>query len=61
MRKFEIISVSLNPGGAGPERLWFVKYRAIKNKKWIEKELLVLARNEKEARHNAENRFGGKS
>lgn len=60
LRKFEILNVELNVGGAGPERLFTVKYRAIKSKKWIEGYFPIMARNEKEARHKAEQKWGGK-
>jgi hypothetical protein len=60
LRKFEILNVELNPGGPGPERLYIVKYRAIKNKQWIEGYFYIVARNEKEARNKAEQRWGGK-
>lgn len=60
MRKFEIISVELIPGGSGPERSFKVKYRAIVNKVWIEKELWSIGRNEEDARKRAEKRLGGK-
>ena len=60
LRKFEILSVELSPGGPGPERAYTVNYRAIKNKVWVENKLWVIARTEKEAREQAMNRFGGK-
>ncbi len=60
LRKFEILSVELSPGGAGPERAYRIKYRAIENKQWTENQLWVIARNEVEARHQAEQRWGGK-
>lgn len=61
MRKFEILSISLNPGGPGPDRIWDVQYRAIRNKVWIEDKLMIVARNEAEARRKAMTRFGGKT
>ena len=60
LRKFEILSVELSPGGPGPERLYRINYRAIENKQWTENQLWVIARNETEARHQAEQRWGGK-
>ena len=60
-RKFEIISVELSPGGPGPTRSYRVKYRAIENKKWVEREIWSVGRNETEARNKAEQRFGGKN
>ena len=60
LRKFEILSVELSPGGPGPERAYKINYRAIKNKLWEERQLWVIARNEQEARAQAMIRFGGK-
>jgi hypothetical protein len=60
MRKFEILSVKESPGGPGPSRVWIVHYRAIQDKKWIEKDLWIVARTAAAAKHQAEQRFGGK-
>ncbi len=60
-RKFEIISVIESPGGAGPERLWKVNYKAIVEKNWKVGFLNVLARNAQEAKEKAYNRFGGQN
>lgn len=60
LRKFEILDIKLSPGGPGPEQVFKVTYRAIRNKKWIESVVWIVGRNEKEARHNAEQQFGGK-
>lgn len=60
LRKFEILGVELSPGGAGPERAYKIKYRAIRYKEWVEDLLWIIARNEQEAREKAMNRFGGK-
>ena len=60
LRKFEILSVELSPGGPGPERAYKIEYRAIRHKEWVVDLLWVIARNEKEAREQAMNRFGGK-
>ncbi len=60
LRKFEILSVELSPGGAGPERAYRIKYRAIRHKEWVEDLLWIIARNEQEARHQAEQRWGGR-
>ena len=60
LRKFEILSVELSPGGPGPNRAYKINYRAIKNKLWVEDLLWIIARNEKEARAQAMNRLGGK-
>ena len=54
LRKFEILSVELSPGGAGPQRAYRIKYRAIGHKEWVEDLLWVIARNEQEAREQAE-------
>ena len=59
-RKFEILSVELSPGGAGPIRSYWVRYRGIVNKQWVEQGLWSNGRNEQEARKKAEQRFGGK-
>jgi hypothetical protein len=58
-RKFEILRMELSPGGPGPERLWRVHYRAIKNKKWVEGALWSLGRTEAEAKQKALTRHGG--
>ena len=60
LRKFEILSVELSPGGPGPERAYKINYRAIENKHWTENQLWVIAKNEREAREQAMIRFGGK-
>ena len=60
LRKFEILSVELSPGGPGPERAYKIEYRAIRHKEWVVDLLWVIARNEAEARHQAEQRWGGK-
>jgi hypothetical protein len=60
-RKFEVLSVVLNPGGPGPERLWECKCRYIKNKQWIEKTLLSIGRTADEAKRNLEQRFSGRN
>ena len=60
LRKFEILSVELSPGGPGPDRAYRINYRAIKNKLWVEKQLWIIARTEREARDKAMNRLGGK-
>ena len=60
LRKFEILSVELSPGGPGPDRCYKINYRAIRNKLWEERQLWVSARNEKDAREQAMKRFGGK-
>lgn len=60
IRKFQIIDVQLSPGGAGPEQAWRVKYRAIVDKRWVEQTLFVLAKNQSDARAQAEKRFGDK-
>lgn len=59
LRKFKIKSVKLSPGGAGPDRLYEIYYKAIKDKKWIDGKLLVIAVNEKDAKDKAYKRFGG--
>lgn len=59
LRKFKILSVEIIPGGAGPEYMWAVKYRAIKNKVWVEDSLFIIARNKNEAYAKAHRRFGG--
>lgn len=58
--KFEILSVELSPGGAGPKRAYKIEYRAIRHKEWVVDLLWVIASNEQEAREQAMNRFGGK-
>lgn len=60
LRKFEILSIELSPGGAGPKRPYKIEYRAIRHKEWIVDLLWVIARNEQEAREQAMSRFGGK-
>lgn len=60
-RKFEILTIELSPGGPGPERLYRCNCRFIKDKKWIEQELLAVARNAEEAKRKLEQRFGGKN
>jgi hypothetical protein len=57
-RKFEIINVVEDLGGSGPDRFFKIKYKGIQNKKWIEKELFVSARNKDDARNKAIKRFG---
>ena len=59
LRKFEIVKCVLSPGGPGPERAYSLYYRAIKNKKWIEDKLWIIANSEKQARSEAMSRFGG--
>ena len=59
LRKFEILSLELRAGGSGPEQSWLVRYRAIRDKKWSEGELWVMARTEAEAKRIASKRFGG--
>lgn len=59
-RKFEILGSELSPGGAGPERLYIVRYRAIKDKEWVEGQMTAFGRNAKEAEHKIQQRFGGK-
>jgi ribosomal protein L20A (L18A) len=61
LRKFEILGVIADPSGPGPDRYFKIKYKAIKNKEWVEKQLGVMARNETEARDKAMKRFGGKN
>lgn len=61
LRKFEIIDVELRPGGPGPEYSYVVYYRAIKNKQWVEDYVWVMARTASEARHKAQQRWGGKN
>lgn len=58
LRKFEILSVELSPGGAGPKRAYKIEYRAIRHKEWVVDLLWIIARNEQEAREQAMNRFG---
>lgn len=60
-RKFEVLSVELSPGGAGPEYAYRCKCRMIENKKWIEKEFWSLARNKDEAKTKLEERYSGKN
>lgn len=60
-RKFEVLSVKLSPGGPGPDRLWVCKCRYIKDKQWIEKELMSIARTADEAKRKLEQRFSGKN
>jgi len=60
MRKFKVLDVELSPGGPGPDRIWVVKYRAIVDKKWTESTVMMVARTSKEAKHKAEQRYGGK-
>ena len=60
MRHFEILSVVVDPGAPGPERLWKIYYKAYKNKKWIQTTLWIEGRNEKQARERAMIRFGDK-
>jgi hypothetical protein len=60
MRKFEIIDVKESPGSPGPDRLWKIFYKAIVDKKWVSSELWIIARNSKQAKERALNRFGGK-
>jgi hypothetical protein len=60
LRKFEILNAKLSPGGPGPERAWKITYKAIRDKLWVESHLWIIARNEKEARSKAENRFRDK-
>jgi len=60
MRKFDIQRIELEPGGSGPDRIYNVYYKAIRNKVWVESKLSILARNEKQARDKAILRFGGK-
>jgi hypothetical protein len=59
LRKFEILRIELSPGGPGPERAWQVFYKAIKNKKWKNGSLWVIARTVAEAQQKAQDRFGG--
>jgi hypothetical protein len=58
MRKFEILAVEMDNSGPGPDRLFRVTYRAIVNKKWIEKTLNIIAVNTAQARERAIARFG---
>lgn len=60
-RKFEVLSVELSPGGPGPDRLYRCKCRYIKDKQWVEKELMSIARTANEAKRKLEHRFGGKN
>ena len=60
-RKFEVLSVTLSPGGPGPDRLWNCMCRFIEDKKYIEKNLMALARTAAEAKHKLEQRYGGKN
>lgn len=60
LRKFEITSITMIPGGRGPERVWKIAYKAIKNKLWVEGTMHFIGRTEQEARHKAEQRFGGR-
>ena len=57
MRKFEILDVTMMPGGAGPSRVFQVTYKAIVEKQWIEKVLHIVARNTIEARNKATKQF----
>jgi hypothetical protein len=61
LRKFEILDIISDPSGPGPERYFKIKYKAIKNKEWVEKQLGVMARNKDEAREKAMELFGGKN
>ena len=60
MRKFEILGLEMSPSGPGPDRAWKISYKAIVNKKWINKDLWVIGRNSEDARKEAELKFGGK-
>lgn len=60
LRKFDVLSAELSPGGPGPDRLYRIKYRAIVNKQWVEKEVWSIGRNEEDAIARARRRFGGK-
>lgn len=60
MRKFEILEIIPDPSGPGPDRHWVIRYKAIQKKKWVESQLGVMARNEKQAREKANSRFGDK-
>jgi hypothetical protein len=61
LRKFEILDIISDPSGAGPDRFFEIKYKAIKNKEWTEGVLTIIARNKDEAREKAMKRFGGKN
>jgi len=61
MRKFEVLSVELSPGGPGPEQAWSCTCRYIKGKQWVETKLWSVARNAQEAKRDLEQRFGGKN
>lgn len=61
LRKFEVLSVVLNPGGPGPERLWDCKCKFIKDKQHIERTLMAVARTADEAKRKLEQRFGGRN
>lgn len=59
-RKFEIVGVEESLGGAGPERLFKIKYKAIENKKWTDGTVWMVAKNKEEAKEKSLRRFGGK-
>ncbi len=61
MRKFEILDIELSPGGPGPERLYIISYRAIRQKIWVTDKLNIVACNIKQAREKANLRFGEKN
>jgi hypothetical protein len=60
-RKFEVLSVTLNPGGPGPERAWDCMCRFIEDKKYIERKLMAIGRTADEAKRSLELRYGGKN
>lgn len=61
LRKFEILDVKFSAGGNGSDygHGWIITYKAIKNKKWVNDTLFVIAPSEKLARDKAIKRFGG--
>jgi hypothetical protein len=61
LRKFKVLSVKLNPGGPGPERLWECECSFIKDKQHIQQMLWSMGRTADEAKRKLEQRYGGKN
>jgi Zn-finger protein len=61
LRKFKVLSVVLNPGGPGPERLWECTCSFIKDKQQVERVLMSIGRTADEAKRKLEQRFGGRN
>lgn len=58
LKHFEVLSVEIVPGGAGPDRCWKVYYKAYMKKKWVEDYLWSFGRTADQAKERAEIRHG---